>query len=353
MRYEYPILNRVFHHFNDKEHDVSGTFLVCCQHLLEPQLKMFEFFIKFGFDPKKIFVLGKAYSTNIEVFNELKSLGINVFQPEFTGKAFDVEHRENCEEILKKIPENTKVIILDDGAELIKTFYDKGTPILFSVEQTSSGFRKLEGENVSFPIFNVARSSTKLNHESPFIARQGFERLKDYFINKGINDPLVLIVGLGPIGEAISEIFLQNNFRTMGFDIKKGHTDLINFIISKNPDLIIGCTGTNILSKDDVEKISISKKMYLVSASSSDREFPAAYFRVGTNIHDDVEYKNVTFLNNGFPITFKGNRNENTPFEMEKTIALLMGSVLNGAINQELPPGFIDVSRNLEEIINS
>ena len=328
-------------------------YLVCCQHLLEPQLKMFELLIDFGFNPNKIIVLGKAYSTNNDVLNEIGKIGIKVLQPKFSGNSFDVEHINNCKMLLELTPKDAQVILLDDGAELIKTFSDAKRSIVFAVEQTSSGFRALENDQPSFPVVNVARSMTKLVQESPLVARLCFERINKYLLDKKLNNSSVLVVGLGPIGEAILQIFKQNNFNVDGFETKQGHHDLSSFIFDKKPDVIVGATGSSIMTKDEIEQLVSNKPLYLISVSSSDREFPVAPFRKGSEIHKDVLYKNIIFVNNGFPITFKSNRNELTPFEIEKTICLLGGSVIDGVVNGIKKSGLVNVSSGLEKIINS
>lgn len=352
MEYSYPLLKKVFGSFKNNKKDLDNIYLVCCQHLLEPQLKMFELFIDFGFDPQKIIVLGKAYSTNKDIFKEIERLGIKVLQPDFLGTSFDFEHKNNCKIILGLVPEDAAIIILDDGGELIKTFLDAKRKVFFGVEQTSSGFRKLENENLSFPVINVARSVTKLVQESPLIARLCFERINNYFLDKKIENPSILVVGLGPIGESILEILGQNNFTVNGFDLKNKDEDLLTFLGGKS-NVIIGATGSNILSKSDIEQITSNNPLYLISVSSSDREFPVASFRNGNELHNDVSFKNIIFVNNGFPITFKGNRNELAPIEIEKTICLLGGSVCCGVVNEvEKRAGLVDVSEDLERLIN-
>lgn len=352
MIYTYPLLEKVFGNFKDHNSDVGDIYLTCCQHILEPQLKMFELLIGFGFDPHKIILLGKAYSTNKEVLGEIEQLGIKVSQPEFSGINFDDEHKNNCKNVLKLIPKDAQIILLDDGAELIKTFADAGRNILFAVEQTSSGFRKIENDKLSFPVVNVARSATKLAQESPLVARHCFERISGYLKDNKINNPSVLVVGLGPIGKSILEVFKENNFSVQGFDAKHGHTELSSFISNMKPDIIIGATGVNILSKDEIEKIALDKPLHLISISSSDREFSVAPFRNNAEIHEDVVYKNITFVNNGFPLTFKGNRYELTPIEIEKTICLLGGSILDGVVNGIKSMGLVDVHQSLEALVN-
>lgn len=351
--YSYPLLNSVFSLYSGK-YDLSNTHLIACQHLLEPQLEMFKKLITFGFKPENILVLGKIYSANKEIADELSSLGVKVKTPVFSGKSFDIEHSQNCIEVFNSIPSHIKnIIILDDGAELIKTFVDNNRKVLFAVEQTSSGFRKLENIITDFPIINVARSAVKLIQESPIIANICFERIKKYIEQNSLNNPSILLVGLGPIGTAVFEILSKNGINIQGFDIKHGHLDLVNKIKELKPDIIIGATGSNIISVDDLELLNSDHIFHLISISSSDREFPVYPFRRNNNVHDDIFYKNIIFVNNGFPITFKGNRFESTPIEMEKTMSLLGGSIAYG-IKYDISSmkGFVDVPQELQDIIS-
>ena len=352
MDYQYPLLKKVFDHYNQAPHDARGRFLICCQHLMEPQMRMFEYLLKFGFPIERICILGKAYSTNYEVLGKLHTKGFHVIQPKFSGISFDEEHKRNCYELLQLIHKDSQVIILDDGAELIKTFLESNRNIAFAVEQTSSGFRRLESETTSFPIFNVARSIIKLTQESPLVAHHLTDRVYNYLEEKKILNPIILIVGLGSIGESILEVFKQNKVKVEGFDIKYGHEDLLAKIHDFKPDIIIGATGNPILTKADVEMISLNRQLFLISASSSDREFPVAFFRSSGGLHDDVTYKNITFVNNGFPFTFMGNRYELTPVETEKTIYLLSGSVMHGVVNKIATSGLVEVPSELEDLIN-
>ena len=350
--YPYPLLEKVFNHYGQSV-TAANFYLVCCQHLLEPQLKMFEHLIAFGFDPEKIIVLGKAYSSNQEIISLLTSKGVNVLQPPFSGTAFDEEHRNNCQKVLDLVPQGARVIILDDGGELIKVFVENNRKVLFAVEQTSSGFRKLENEQIKFPVINVARSATKLVQESPLVARLCFERIKDYLTEKKVFNPAVLVVGLGAIGEAILEVFKQAGFRVEGFDIKHGHKELPTFITKTGVNIVVGASGFPVLEKSEVEAMVSANPLYFVSVSSSDREFPVANFRQGNTVHQDIVYKNITFVNNGFPITFKGNKIELTPVEIEKTICLLGGSVVHGVVFPLEQKGIVEVPKALEDIINS
>lgn len=348
-QYHFPLLERVFSHYSELPHDVSKYVLVCCQHLLEPQEKMFDKLIAFGFKPENIYLLGKAYSTNQGILSELQAKGVHAVQPAFSCTAFDVEHKRNCEALEKQIPNDAECVILDDGGQLIEVFLERQKKVVFAVEQTSSGFRKLENKNIPFPVINVARSQTKLVQESPFIAKNGYERILEYF-NGNIPRP-VLVVGLGPIGEALTSVLKDNGISVDGFDIRLGHTNLIKRIQEQKPAVIVGATGSNIVTKEDIEILG-SETMFLISISSSDREFPVVEFRNSGSVHQNVKYKNLTFVNNGFPISFCGKRNEIDPAEIEKTISLLGGSVMHGIIRPISGEGLVDVPQELESLIN-
>lgn len=351
MEYDYPLLNKVFKYYTTADLDISQYRLYSCMHLLEPQLEMYKKFIEFGFKPENITALGKAYSSNKEIIQELKDLGIQVQQPAFSGQPFDIEHTENCLKIAGQMEESKINILLDDGGYLIEAAKDK--KVYFGVEQTSSGFRKLENTALDFPIFNVARSNTKLIQESPLVARQIFERVTEYIKEKNIASPKIVILGLGPIGSATMQVLETENFDVEGFDIETTKEDVITHIKEEKPDIVVGATGTKLFDETDLKYIESSHRYYFMSVSSSDREFPVASFRNGSGVHSDVLFKNFVFVNNGFPITFKGYRNELTPIEIEKTICLLMGSVFHGITNYPTSrKGFLDVPVELQEIIN-
>lgn len=352
MDYPYPLLRKVFNYYHDKQVDISDLKLFSCQHLLSPQYEMYKLFIEFGFDPKNIIALGKVYSSNKEVVADLQSLGIKVVQPELSATSFDEQHSLNCKKVVEEISTGGKNIILDDGGYMLYESMNKN--ILFGVEQTSSGFRKLENTTLSFPVLNVARSKTKLTQESPIIGRIILQRVKEYLSGLNILSPKVLIVGLGPIGNSLLKILADEGVTVSGFDIETTKDSLLTYMRMEKPDITIGATGTALFDSLDLDQLDKDHRYHFISASSSDREFPVVPFRKDGEIHGDVIHKNFVFVNNGFPINFKGNRFESTPEEIEKTIALLMGSVMHGvAKGTGGSRGIIEVPEVLEELINS
>jgi S-adenosylhomocysteine hydrolase len=365
--YHYPALEEILSLY--KKEQLKNVYILGCQHILEPQAKMIELIHEYSVPKENIFMFGKIYSTSNEVLKNLSLEGFNISQPEFNSNiSFDLQHSENSRKefirFLSLIKNPSKIVILDDGGELLKVVNDKfnlipeGVPVL-GVEQTSSGFRKLEKSKINFPIFNVARSNVKLIKESPLIAELGCQRVIDVFEKYNIENPRVLVVGLGPIGANMLSILSSKGYFVLGYDIAHHDAeDIVNLIKNNDINTVIGAVGANIVDSNKIEEIKdiIKHNVYLISMSSADREFPAVYVREKANsfsgVHSDVIWENIILVNNGFPITFKGNVYESTPKEIEKTIGLLLGSTLESVFSSEgLSNGFIDVPKYIIDII--
>ncbi len=368
--YKYSLLEEISRYFDSKKGGFDNVYILACQHILESQAKMFELLVEFGVPKENIHIFGKIYSTSNEVLKELSDAGFNVVQPNFDQSvSFDIEHAENCTKqldlFLSRIKNPSKVIILDDGGELLRIVNDKFDSIskeipVIGIEQTSSGFRKLEKSQVHFPIFNVARASVKLIKESPLIAELGCNRMVDAFKQYSIAEPRILVVGLGPMGSNTLSIFKEKGYFALGYDIAHhDKSELVNLIRDNNINVVVGVTGSNILNEEQLQEIKdlLDYKLYLISMSSADREFPTIYIRKNSikssEIHGDVIWDNLVLINNGFPITFKGNRYESTPEEIERTIGLLYGSTLEALTNNEIGQlGFIDVPDTVTDILD-
>ncbi|MBC7982035.1 hypothetical protein H7X65_03080 [Candidatus Parcubacteria bacterium] len=368
--YPYPLLNKISELYESKKGSFDQVYLLACQHLLLPLAKMFGLIHEFGIPKENIFILGKIYSTSSEIVDELQGKNFNIAEPIFDPTiSFDDQHAKNCtnelHNFLHSISSPAKIIILDDGGALLKVVNDEFQSLpnvqVIGIEQTSSGFRKLEHEQIHFPIFNVARSSIKLIKESPMIADLGFRRINETIQSHSIKEPRILVVGLGPLGNSMLSLSNSKGYFTIGYD--NAHHDkkeILDLITENNINIIIGVTGSSILNEIEIEEIKnvLTDKLYLISMSSADREFPAIHIRErgissGT-IHEDVVWGNLVLVNNGFPITFKGNTFEATPEEIETTVAQLYGSVLEAVANDNLHTnGFIGLPEKVFEIVDA
>lgn len=357
--YTYPLLHNILKEYESHRSDFKHVYLLACQHILTPQAKMFDLIHKFGIPKENIHIFGKVYSTNKVTLQNLIDSGFSVSEHQFRQDvSFDAQHEENCRKefltFINKVKAHSRIIFLDDGGMLLKTVHanfnliPKNTRV-FGIEQTSSGFRKLEGITISFPIYNPARSKTKLIKESPLIAKIGYERIMETINYYSIN-PKILIVGQGPIGKSLYLRF-KKLYPTFTYDIANdGKKNIIDLILQNNINIVIGATGKNILDSRQIEPLNekLKDKLFLISMSSTDREFETSYFRknkINLGIHTDILQGNIVLVNNGFPVTFKGNAFESTPREIEKTIGLLYRSVLESATTNQRINGFIDVPK--------
>lgn len=182
----------------------------------------------------------------------------------------------------------------------------------------------------------------------------------DVFKQYSVTEPRILVVGLGPMGSNTLSIFKEKGYFAMGYDIAHhDKTELVNLIRDNNINILVGVTGSNILNEQQLQEIKdlLDYKLYLISMSSADREFPTIYIRKNgiksSEIHGDVVWDNLILINNGFPITFKGRRYESTPEEIERTIGLLYGSTLEALTNNKNGQvGFVGVPNSVTDILD-
>jgi hypothetical protein len=361
------LMDQVTPVFATSRKDLSTTYLFACQHILRPREAMLNKIVGFGIPRQNIHIIGKIYSTNDRLLAELDTEGYSVHQPPRDQTiSFDEQHRRNCEYLLRtclnQVPDGSRVIVLDDGAMLLKVFNDNydtfaARVTVLGIEQTSSGFRILEQEKLHFPVINVARSDIKLRKETPHVAEVCLEAARQYFDQKKHKPERYLVIGLGRVGQEIYTQLQREGREVYGYDIALHSETALEKIKHCLPDVIVGATGQTSLSEDDIRSLASSDyPLYLMSVSSSDREFSAMSFRKGDEVglHDDVVYGSVTFVNNGYPINFN---NQNQPTSSDwivRTICLLMGSVMYLASlpnTSDLYNGFHDVPEGVADVL--
>lgn len=346
-RNEMPLLEAWYERVFAYNQDFSNVVLVACQHLLEPQLKMFQYFINLGVLAKNILILPKAYSANLVIIQEMKILGCVVFESamEFNvSESFDSFHQQQCNAICEftknHLKESNTLIVLDDGGTLLETFAKRWEefPLIYGVEQTSSGKNKLLKKPLPFLVNSVASSVEKLSIETDYIIRHSFNRIEEYFIENNIEKSIqILIIGKGAIGKTMSYKLQEHGYTCDEYDILDGKMKT-HFGIY---DVIIGATGFNSLPSEKLQELK--KGCHLISISSSDREFPAIGIRKnsisGINIHDTFIHRenDICLANGGFPITFKGMYYECDPVEMDVTIMKLSEAIFEYLLKRKAP----------------
>ena len=350
--------------------DFSKIKIIGVQHILETLHAMFRSFYPLGLKPENIALIGKCYSTCKEVYNEMLAEGMQIDPNSLfysSHIAFDDMFSRKIQNfILSQIEDlksgkYKKIIILDDGGHCInflqKYFSDSKIPIV-GIEQTSSGYTAIRSKQLHFPVINIARSSTKLNIESPMIAHAAITRLYKSLQKFQLFPQKALIIGRGPIGLAMEKklkadmhvaVYDQNH------DISDFDTKNLTTIIPHFP-LIIGCTGTTSVPCKYHDRLSPTTT--LVSVSSSDREFDAVHLRKqlqeNNNCYTDLllNSQKLLLINSGFPVNFDGNRENIDPNFIQLTLALIAGGILQAnSLETRITPQILPLPFSTEKKI--
>lgn len=336
---------------------LQNVAIMGAQHIMESTLLMFRNFIANGLDPKKVFLIGKCYSTSRSVYKDFHKEGIHVCPSSFlfdSHESYDHLYKQNIEKFVTSSFENLskanikKLIVLDDGGYLIDAMNSLNTNGLeiVSIEQTSAGINHLKKTAVDFPIFNVARSKAKLELETPFIVDSSLQRLWKHVDPETINS--VLVLGCGSIGKEVAKKL--NHYDINAYDPLYHPEESLPSLLRKS-DLIIGCSGTTSLKSSNYNYLK--EGAYLASFSSSDREFDAPYFRrlspPSNNCLLNFKFGATRLIQGGFPINFWGSRN-NIPFiKIQLTLSLLTSAIYEAAGSDNLLHGIQAINPNIEE----
>jgi S-adenosylhomocysteine hydrolase len=316
--------------------DFSDCYIVACQHVLPSLHLMINSFIELGISKKKIFVIGKCYSTSITTYNNMINEDIYVSDGSYkfnSHMSFDVQHKENISNLISyinfsQISQSNKIILLDDGGDLIKLINNTNCKHsnIVAIEQTSSGYNKIKNIKLNFPVINVARSYIKLLHESPFIIKSLYSRILSAINKHNINVNRCLLIGKGVLGHELYKQ-LSSIYPVDSYDIKSSLSTIkIEDIENNNYDLIIGATGVNSLPFNKYK--NFKSKTLLISTSSSDIEFdsskPRSLLDKYNNPHQDIIFNNCIITNSGFPINFHNMDEDNIPLsDIQLTFALI------------------------------
>lgn len=322
-----------------KKNHLKDVCLIACQHILQSTHMMIRSMINLGLDPNKVAVIGKCYSTNTRVMQNMIREGIFVCDSSNkfdSNVSFDAQFRSAVEgflerQILRMKPDKYEtIIILDDGGELISAAQNlvKFYPNIFGVEQTTSGYHKLAYSSMSFPVKNVALSKEKLNFETPLVAGSVIKNLEHKLSLTSLEEKEILIVGNGCVGKDVHRLLNGPNYSQHSvtvYDVVQERTG-VDYLDFSKFDIIIGATGSNMMTHNYYD--SLKPNAVLASVSSSDREFDAAHFRVLTGriweTHEDVEYNNIRLLNCGFPINFSGGDSVSVPLNKIQLVCSLL-----------------------------
>jgi hypothetical protein len=306
-----------------------------------------------GFDPSKIIVIPKAYSTVPETLHELKAMGIRV---EASIGKIQVGHynayaaptlKSACDFAAKFIDDRRdarRAILLDDGGSLTEFWYKSQLHEKIkttSVQQTTSGVYRNPTNCKKLIKINVAGSAAKRWFESHVIASGITRKLTE--IEYRLSDSRIGIIGYGAIGQAIAKEVMKytdpslirihdKNVRTEKFKNTSSLGSLIN-----NSNLIFGCTGRNCFARaEGLLNHRSNSPITFISCSSRDVEFLSllhAYAQPTDDAFGNIDLqadKLHKVLNGGFPINFDRIKEHETESEISLTRALTLSGILQG-----------------------
>ncbi len=285
----------------------------------------------------------------------------------FFDQSFDVQYKQSIREFWKSRIEKIlnsgcrRLVVIDDGGELIHVvneeldaFRAKNIQIS-GIEQTSSGFSKLENMNISIPVINVARSKVKLQLESYLIADSIIMNSNLALEEIGLKINKVLIIGNGAIGSKVKEK-LNPFYEVDTYDplLKRSSIPQFEKIDYKQYNLIIGCSGKEVLNS--LNSQLLRRETALISGSSSDREFCAVEFRRQMNFipscHDNININGIYLINCGFPVNFSEQYHLVDDEQYQLTRALLFAGVLQSLSQEDSVRGFMDLDTDIQNQIS-
>ncbi len=368
-----PLLETVCARFGGAK-PLANVRIVGIQHMLETTGSLVEALIRLGVAPEHVFLAGKVYSSNREVIDGLRQLGIHVIEPtgesEWGGLHGQLEaSARDLWNALFRTSSSGDVIVLDDGGfTLAAAPAHPDRYRIAGVEQTTSGTINATLAGLRCPTVDVAHSAAKKILESPLIEAAVLRRI--HYLNSMFSRGLTWgVVGTGNVGTAVVTGLKRDHQKVLAYDIGQSGArgaevqfcrDLRQLF--EEADVILGCAGQDILAGQEWWK-TLSGNKILASCSSHDVEFRTllkahAEGQAGTptdilgNLAIPTEGGGITVLRGGCPINFDGARESVPAEDIQITRALLLSGVLQArqvlAQRHHEAPAFLPLAPGLQ-----
>jgi len=364
-----PLLDSFRQAHSRKNDSFADLEVLLIQHNLGPFLLRLEALFEEGLRPERTWLVDIPYSTNERVRKEIpKRFGIPALQiaPPFRDpiapySTIQLRRIEDIVYYLANRVSHSRLLVVDDGAYFVRALkniedFEPGFTNAFRrrtaiVEQTTRGHRYLEEKQyrrlvedaLEAPVVSIARCSTKVEFEAPFIGVAASRAVVNVFDREGIeinNLGRTAIIGFGPVGQAVFQALKDFDhagpIQVVDTDETKhqriaelGGEPHISLPKEKNFDLVVGCTGYASFGLKDWG--CLSSYAYLVSTSSAAVEFNRKQFvdlaelypddeieivnkqearkggiRATLKIRDAQRQRQVAFIHASFPVNFDG-----------------------------------------------
>lgn len=338
----------------------ENVIFVCGQHLLNTTVSLFEFLIRLGAKPENIFVVGKSYSNNQKVIEQLKELKIyhQRNSKQQTLGEFSAAYNADIVRMWEKVSTRSKdlqekgkpidgFIVLDDGGHVITYKPEELDESGVYIEQTTSG--RESAELMGKPTITLAASFIKTEMEPKFVSEQICLKLESALKSIKPNEKFELrtpsvigIVGLGNVGMNVLNHLIRKGYKDfIVFDKSPKKCEQVTTLYPKSnvfsivatesiadligaADIIVSTTGQDGMANNlKAFELMRSPKIF-ISCSSKDVEFRTllAYIQKcqkGKYINplEDIEFQNgfkapLKIIRGGTPINFD-NSEESVP----------------------------------------
>ena len=390
-----PLLDKYREHDPDPQ-IFANIDVLFIQHHLGPFVPRIQSMIEDGLNPMRCWFVDIPYSTNEDVYHELRKLGCPGSQ---TAEPFnhplapyDRSQSQRVAEILRRIStrrDPRTLLVVDDGAYFARALneFRRNEPGMVEVfrnsrvvEQTTRGHRYLQEhanelvEAYKLSVVSIARCQTKLGFESPFIGAAVSRAIRRALESRGnVIDRLkhIALIGFGSVGQAttLALLRLKPDVQLDVVEIDEAKHKHISILgcqpmkelpHAKQYDLVAGCTGYNSFKLH--QRALLADEAVLASGSSAAVEFNRADFveladafpddeievlnrseTIAKGIHATIEFqqeknKRFFFLNAGFPVNFDG-RMECLPTRLIQATHCLLFATSRQALRSK-SPGF-------------
>jgi hypothetical protein len=334
----------------------SHAVFVCVQHILETTGSLLEAMIGLGAKPASVHIVGKCYSTNPDVLDELSQLGISCHGgslPTSLG-TYRSAAENDVGELWQRVLRATeclslkRLVVLDDGGRCISAVPSeilKRVPVI-GIEQTTSGLR--HPNPARFPVIEVASCAAKKVIEPHMIARALFSKVVTMLGGTPLPSACG-VVGFGSIGRAVAVALVRKGHTVHVCDpMYVRHTipgDMVYAATFRDVlsqcDCIFGCSGNDITYDPEALFGGGTGHKILISCSSEDQEFRSLLQHIAKTLNGPAPDPlssftfgfpgsdlNLTLLRGGFPSNFDGARESVNAGDIELTRGLLLGAVI-------------------------
>ncbi|MBL8950334.1 MAG: hypothetical protein JNK82_06135 [Myxococcaceae bacterium] len=405
--------------------ELEGFKFFGLQHLFATSARLFEAVVGLGVEPKDCRLIGKNYSTNWRVAAELEAKGMtvdgvsrSVGNRDFT-KAMNESIHQQLADLIGTLPKPVRtvhdgngkryewaeppkpmVLLIDDGAEAIRTLHEdfpEWAPFFACVEQTRRGARIAheladKGE-LKCAVVNVAESWAKLERESPMIGQSvvaEVTRKLDRFEKAGVAKPKeATIIGYGAVGKAVAQALLERGIEVHVYDrdasrlkdLPAGMVACANKAEALTHGAVtVSCVGSRTLQPEDWDWLPDGAM--LVNAASADDELgpqdllkyskrvvtidrqgeswgvfqgqPVSLGHPSAEAHSDSivrleSGKELLLASNGFVVNMTGERDPIPPRYIQLTRALLLMGALTAT--RATKTGLIDVPEDWQKAL--